>query len=88
MDKSARFSLKEVQEAMAQEGKEIKYQTLYTRFRSLMRRRVIPDGTRPGSLSYDDAKALITFKARTTGRQTRKEAINTLRLNLKNDGFF
>ena len=88
MDKSARFTLKEVHEAMIMEGKEIKYKTLYTRFQTLKRRRIIPENTKPSGLTYEDVKALVAFKARSTGKQTRKEAINSLRLNLKNDGFF
>lgn len=88
MDKTTRFTLREIYEAAATYCPDMKYKTLYDRFRKAKAAGLLPESATLSSLTWEQARVLLQKKPRPLQTKPRPQAISILRKALKDDGIF
>ena len=88
MDKTTRFTLREIFEAAVTYCPEMKYKTLYGRFMKMRKRGELPETATVNSLTWEQGRIILRAQTRAHQAKPRKEAITILRKALKDDGIF
>lgn len=86
MDKTTRFTLREIYEAAVTYQPTLRYKTLYFRFNKMKKRGELPESATINCLTWEQGRLLLMVPTRVCQKKPRQEAINLLRQQMRNDG--
>lgn len=86
MDKTTRFTLREIWEAAAAYQPELKYNSIYYRYNRLKKAGILPETATVNSLTWEQGRMILQRTARTHQNKPRQEAVAILRQQMRNDG--
>ena len=86
MDKTTRFTLREIYEAAAPYRPELKYKNLYYRFNRMKKAGILPESATVNNLTWEQGRMILQRQPRTRQEKPRQEAVAILRQQMRNDG--
>ena len=86
MDKTTRFTLREIYEAAAAYQPELVYRNLYFRFNKLKKAGILPESATVNNLTWEQGRMILQRPARVHQDKPRQEAVAILRQQMRNDG--
>lgn len=86
MDKTTRFTLREIYEAAVAYQPELRYKTLYFRMMKMKQRGELPESANVNNLTWEQGRMILRIPTRTRQDKPRQEAVAILRQQMRNDG--
>lgn len=88
MNKTTRFTLRELWEAAVTYQPDLRYKTVYYRFNTMKKNGELPEDATAKSLTWEHGKAILRRRANVQQGAPRQQAVAILRKAMKDDGIF